>query len=81
MYYVYLLKCSDDTIYCGYTNNLDKRVKIHNSGAGAKYTRCRLPAELVYSETVPTKSEALKREAAIKKMSRKEKLCLIEHSI
>ncbi|MGI5990566.1 MAG: GIY-YIG nuclease family protein [Lachnospiraceae bacterium] len=77
-YYVYLLRCSDGTIYCGSTNNLERRVKAHNSGKGAKYTRTRRPVCLVYSETLASKSEALRREAALKKLTRGEKLALIE---
>lgn len=80
-YYVYLLECSDGTLYCGYTDDLDKRVKIHNSGRGAKYTRGRIPVRTVYYEELSDKSAALKREAEIKKMSRKEKEKLIEGAI
>jgi putative endonuclease len=76
-YYCYILLCSDGTLYCGYTNDLEKRVKTHNRGKGAKYTRRRTPVKLVYSEEFKTKSEALKREHQIKKLSRKEKLALI----
>ncbi|MEG2002586.1 MAG: GIY-YIG nuclease family protein [Clostridia bacterium] len=75
--YVYLLKCVDDTLYCGYTNNLQSRLKTHNSGKGAKYTKSRLPVQIVYSETFDSKSAALKRECEIKKLSRIEKLKLI----
>ncbi len=76
--YVYILKCADETLYCGYTNDLEKRVKVHNSGKGAKYTRARLPAELVYFEELDSPSEAKKREYQIKQMTRQEKLKLIE---
>lgn len=79
-YYVYLLECADKTLYCGYTDNLEKRLKTHNAGKGAKYTRARLPVKLLYSETFTEKSEALKREAQIKKLSRKEKLALLGKS-
>ena len=78
MFYVYLLKCRDDTLYCGYTNDLEKRLQTHNAGEGAKYTKTRLPVELVYSEEYATKSEALKREYAIKQLSREEKQQLIK---
>ncbi len=78
MFYVYLLICSDDTLYCGYTNDLEKRINAHNSGRGAKYTKSRLPVRLVYSESFKTKSEALVRECAIKRMKRSEKLALIK---
>ena len=77
MNYIYILKCVDNTLYTGYTNNLEKRIKVHNSGKGAKYTKCRLPVELVYFEQYETKSEAMKREYAIKQLTKKEKLQLI----
>jgi putative endonuclease len=75
--YVYILRCSDGTLYTGYTNNLEKRLKVHNSAKGAKYTRCRLPVELVYFEEYCTKSEATKREYAIKQLTRENKIKLI----
>lgn len=78
MNYTYILKCSDNSLYCGWTNNLEKRVATHNKGQGGKYTRTRLPVELVYFETFETKEEAMSREFHIKKLSRKEKLQLIE---
>lgn len=77
MHYTYILKCSDNTLYCGYTNNLARRVEMHNAGKGAKYTRCRLPAELIYFEEFETKSDALRRECEIKKLKRAEKERLI----
>ncbi|MBQ3776293.1 MAG: GIY-YIG nuclease family protein [Ruminobacter sp.] len=77
MNYVYILRCSDDTLYCGWTNDLEARVTAHNSGRGAKYTRSRLPAELVYSEEYESRSEAMSREWHIKRLSRSEKLELI----
>jgi tRNA(adenine34) deaminase len=76
--YVYILRCSDGTLYTGWTNNLEKRVEAHNSGDGAKYTRGRRPVQLVYSEAYVTKAEAMKCEAAIKKLPRREKLRLAE---
>ncbi|GAB6169045.1 GIY-YIG nuclease family protein [Clostridium carnis] len=78
MNYVYILKCSDDTLYTGWTNDLKKRLKVHNSGQGAKYTRARLPVELLYFEEFLDKKDAMKREYEIKKLSRKEKISLIE---
>ncbi|SUB75927.1 GIY-YIG nuclease family protein [Peptoniphilus indolicus] len=78
-YYVYLLKCRDDSLYCGYTINLEKRVATHNNKTGAKYTRARTPVELVYYEIFNTKSEALKRECAIKNLSRDKKILLIKN--
>ncbi len=74
--YTYVLRCSDGSLYTGWTNNLEKRVLTHNSGNGGKYTRSRLPVELVYYECFETKEEAMKREAAIKRLSKaaKEKL-------
>ena len=73
----YMLLCEDQTLYTGWTNDLEKRLKTHNSGQGAKYTRCRLPVKLVYSEFFDTKEEAMKREGAIKKLSRRKKVELI----
>jgi len=78
MNFVYLLKCSDGSFYCGYTNDINARVKTHNEGKGAKYTRCRLPVEIVYNENYPTKAEAMKRECEIKKMTRAQKQILIQ---
>lgn len=77
-YYAYMLRCADGTIYSGYTTDPRRRTAVHNSGRGAKYTRSRLPVELVYQESFATKSEALKREAAFKKLIRAEKISLIE---
>lgn len=78
MNYVYILKCGDNSLYTGWTNNLDKRIKAHSEGKGAKYTKARLPVELVYFEEYEDKIEAMKREYAIKQLKRKEKLMLIE---
>ncbi len=77
-YYVYILKCSDDTLYTGITNNLERRLKAHNNGTASKYTRVRRPVTIVYSETAQDKSAALKRELEIKALTRKEKIKLIE---
>lgn len=73
----YILKCGDGSLYTGSTNDLESRIKTHSSGNGAKYTRSRLPVELVYKEKMFSRSAAAKREAEIKKLSRKEKLVLI----
>ncbi|MFT4005591.1 MAG: GIY-YIG nuclease family protein [Lacrimispora sp.] len=78
MNYTYILKCADDSLYCGWTNHLEKRLKAHNEGKGAKYTRARRPVVLAYYEEFSTKEEAMSREAAIKKLSRKDKLKLVE---
>jgi putative endonuclease len=79
--YVYIMECSDKTLYTGSTNNIEKRIQEHNATrAGAKYTRARRPVKLVYVEICSTPSIALKREAAIKKLSRAQKLLLIENS-
>lgn len=75
--YTYIVKCSDETLYTGWTNNLEKRLEAHNSGKGAKYTKTRRPVELVYFEEYDTKQEAMKREYAIKQLSRQKKLALI----
>ena len=76
-YLVYILRCGDGTLYTGCTNGLDRRLRAHQAGRGAKYTRSRLPVELVYREAVPDRSAALRREAAIKRMDRRAKLALI----
>lgn len=78
MCYVYILRCRDDSLYTGYTVDLEKRLLTHNSGKASKYTRGRLPVELVYFEELPSKSEALKREYEIKQMERTKKLKLIK---
>lgn len=77
MCYVYILRCADNTLYTGWTNNLAKRVTCHNKGKGAKYTRGRLPVDLVYFEILTDKSSALKREYEIKKLPRDKKIQLI----
>ena len=78
MNYPYILKCADGTLYCGWTNDLEKRVRVHSEGKGAKYTRCRLPVTLVYYEEFETSVEAQRREYQIKQLTRAEKLKLIE---
>ena len=70
-YLVYILRCGDGTLYTGCTNDLPRRLQAHQSGRGAKYTRSRLPVELVYQEAVPDRSAALRREAAIKRLDRR----------
>lgn len=76
-YFVYILRCADGTFYCGYTIDLTKRIKAHNSYvSGAKYTRCRRPVKLKYSEVFASKSEALKREFELKKLSHTQKAAL-----
>ncbi len=78
MWYVYILKCSDDTLYTGITIDLERRVEEHNSSKlGAKYTKVRRPVSLMYFEECENKSKASKRECLIKKLSRKEKFELI----
>ena len=74
----YILKCNDNSLYTGWTNDIKHRLKMHNEGKGAKYTRGRGPVELVYLEEFETKQEAMSREAKIKRLTRKEKLLLIE---
>lgn len=76
--YTYIVRCADDTLYTGWTNNLEKRIAMHNEKKGAKYTKSRTPVELVYFECFETKEEAMSREFHIKKLSRKEKLDLIK---
>lgn len=77
-WFCYLLHCADDTLYCGITNDLNKRIAAHNAGEGAKYTRARVPVELVYSETHMDRSAASKREMEIKALTRLAKLALIK---
>lgn len=77
MNYTYILKCCDGTYYTGWTNNLERRLRDHNLGKGAKYTKVRRPVTLVYFEEFLTKEEAMKREYAIKQLKRKQKEILI----
>ena len=77
MYYAYILRCGDGTLYTGYTDDPIRREAVHNSGKGAKYTRARLPVKLVYTEAFETKGEAMQREIRIKQLTRTEKLALI----
>lgn len=74
---VYVLRCTDGSLYTGITNDLDRRIGQHNAGSASRYTRSRLPVELLYQESQPSRSLALKREAAIKRLSRTRKLELI----
>ena len=77
MNYTYILKCNDNTLYTGWTNDLEKRLAAHNAGKASKSTRVRLPVELAYFEVFETKAEAMRREVLIKQLSRPEKLKLI----
>ena len=77
-WFVYMLRCGDGSLYTGCTNDLSRRLEAHRSGRGAKYTRSRPPVALAYREEVPDRSAALRREAAIKRLSRREKLTLVE---
>ena len=81
MYFIYIVRCRDETYYTAYTTDIERRLKAHNEGKGAKYTRCRLPVELVYWEQYEEKSQALKREYAIKQLTRKQKQQLIGRSV
>lgn len=78
MNYTYIIKCRDGSLYTGWTNDLDRRLREHNAGKGAKYTKSRRPVILAYFETFETKEEAMSREYAIKRLRRKEKLKLVE---
>lgn len=75
---VYLVRCRDGSLYTGATNDLERRLDAHNRGKGAAYTRSRRPVELVYQEPAHDRSAALKREAALKKLDRRQKLALVE---
>lgn len=79
--FVYILKCRDDSLYTGYTNDLDKRLKVHNKGIASKYTAARLPLVMVFSEECKDKSDALKKEYFIKTLSRKDKFKLIDKKL
>lgn len=76
--FVYMLRCKDGSLYTGWTNDLEHRLAMHSSGRGAKYTRGRGPLELVYSEELPDKEAALRRECTIKKLRREQKLALLQ---
>ncbi|EEI83321.1 GIY-YIG nuclease family protein [Anaerococcus tetradius] len=76
-HFVYILRCADDSLYTGYTNDIDKRVDVHNKGKGAKYTRGRRPVRLVFYEEVSSMSEGLRLERTIKKFSKKKKEDLV----
>ena len=76
--YAYLLRCRDGSLYAGWTNDLEKRLKTHQAGKGGRYTRSRLPVELYYYECFDTKTEAMRREAQLKRMTHREKLALGE---
>ncbi|MEN2766739.1 GIY-YIG nuclease family protein [Ornithinibacillus xuwenensis] len=78
---VYMLKCADDTLYTGYTNDLENRLRTHESGKGAKYTRGRGPFQVMFVEKFPTKEAALKREYEIKQLTRKGKFQLIRDKL
>ena len=71
--WVYILRCSDGTLYTGWTNNMEKRIAAHNKGTGSKYTRGRIPVELIFKEEFETKEEAMSREAEIKSLKREKK--------
>ncbi|MBP1890083.1 putative endonuclease [Clostridium moniliforme] len=79
MNYVYIIKCKDNSLYTGWTNNLEERFKAHSEGRGAKYTKGRGPLELVYFEEYENKVDAMKREWKIKKLNKKDKLKLIDN--
>ncbi len=79
-YFTYILLCSDDTFYTGYTTDIEKRIETHNSGKWAKYTRGRLPVRLIYSESYETEGRARRREYEIKQLSRNDKEILIRKS-
>ncbi len=77
MNYTYMVRCADGSLYTGWTTDIEKRVKCHNEKKGAKYTKARLPVELAYYETFETKEDAMRREAAIKKLTKQKKELLI----
>ena len=75
--YTYIVKCSDGSLYTGWTNDLEKRIRAHNDGKGAKYTKSRLPVVLAYYEEFQTKEEAMRREWEIKQLDREQKMKMI----
>ncbi len=79
LYFIYILRCADDTLYTGYTTDIEKRIETHNAWKWAKYTRWRLPAKLLYSESFDTENEAKRREYEIKQLTRKQKEYIIEN--
>ena len=79
-HYAYIVECADHTYYCGYTNNLEKRIETHNRGKGAKYTKPRLPVVLVYYEEFDSKEEAMSREWHLKQLTHAQKRALISHT-
>ncbi|SDJ60150.1 GIY-YIG nuclease family protein [Streptococcus gallolyticus] len=76
--YMYVVECADGTLYTGYTTNVEKRIKTHNSGKGAKYTRSRLPVKLIYQESFDSKEAAMSAESYFKQKTRQQKLEYIE---
>jgi len=80
-FYTYILRCSDNTLYTGWTNDLEKRLQNHNNGKGAKYTKARLPVEMVYYKEVESKEEAMRLEWRIKQLRRSEKIKLINNEV
>ena len=80
-WYIYVVKCKDTSLYTGITTDIPRRLKAHNAKKGAFYTKNKLPVELVYQEAMPNQSEARKREAAIKRLTRKEKLELLKGAV
>lgn len=79
-YFVYLLRCADQSLYCGFTTDISKRLTMHAQGKASKYTRVRLPVKLVYHEEFSLRTRALKREYEIKQLSRAEKIELVRVS-
>ena len=75
--YMYVVRCADDTLYTGYTTDLERRIKTHNAGKGAKYTRVRRPVKLIYSESFASKNQAMSAEATFTRKTRKQKLVYI----
>ena len=77
---VYLLRCADGTLYCGWTTDLERRLAAHNAGRASRYTRSRLPVELVWSQAQPDRGTAMREEVRIKQLSRAEKLALVDRA-
>jgi putative endonuclease len=77
---VYLLRCSDDSLYCGWTTDVERRLKAHGAGKASRYTRRRLPVRLVYAKQMPDRAAAMREEARIKRLPRRAKLALVRAS-
>lgn len=79
-HFFYVLQCNDESYYAGYTNNLEQRIRVHNEGKGAKYTRAKLPVQCIYYEVFQDKREAMRAEYKFKQLTRKQKKCYMKEA-